>query len=238
MLSMTVNGQPCDPAFCLVNSPGNWTVSASAFATGQVVDTTYSMQSINPHGIGGHVSIIVTSDAPTASSLSTALGGNGTAACNAVIANGQIVESTDVTVGADASSGGDCQAQWTAAPPPPPCTINCEPPPCTVNCQPPPCSVNCEPPPPPPCVVDCQPPPCTVNCSPPPTCTIGVNCPSVQPIPTLDAWDIGALIVILAVIGIVAMILRERERKFMEEQFRRDELAGRDTHFPKGWPHG
>lgn len=137
MISMTVNGQPCDPTFCLIAKPGQYTFQGSAFATGQVVDTTYSIQSINPQGSGGSVAIVVAADTPGATSVSIAIGGNGAAACDAVISGSQIVETTNASVGPNASTGGDCQAQWIAAPPTPPTPPTPPQPPCT-TCQPPP----------------------------------------------------------------------------------------------------
>lgn len=133
MINMSVNGVACNPSACTVVSPGAWSFSGSAFATGNVVDTTYSLQAINPPGAGGAVTVVVGADTPDAASVSAVIGGvdrGGSATGSVAIVDGKVTETLALNVGANGSTGGDYQATWVATQTPPFCTT-CVPPPIT-----------------------------------------------------------------------------------------------------------
>lgn len=130
MLNMTVNGVACNPSNCLVVNP-QWTFSGGVVAGGNVLDTTYSLQSVNPPGAGGTVTVVATLDAK-ATDLQGNIGGvdlNGSAVPSITFANGQVREQLVLTVGANGKTAGDYLGTWTtpAAPPPPTCTVGVPP---------------------------------------------------------------------------------------------------------------
>lgn len=223
MITFTVDGQSCNPNFCLVVNPGHWTFTGSIIDAGNVLDIQYEFQSITPPGSGGTIQVVLSDDSLNAASVSTSISGvdlNGSAQSSATVdPSGKITETLTLIAGANGKTAGDFQGVWIPKPPvPPPCTVNCTPPPppCVVDCTPPPCTVNCTPPPPPETCADhglignfpdCMqpppppPPPCTQNCSPVPP-------DQLQSIPTLG--EVG-LVGLGLMIG-VAAFLRLRGR--------------------------
>jgi hypothetical protein len=134
MVTITVNGVPCDPNLCSITTAG-YQLTLTAPIGGQVIDINWALQSAVPIKPGGDVTVVLAVDAD-ASSVSTAISGNNLGdasyAGSAQIVGGQIVETLQLHVGANSRTGGDFQGEWIATvppqPPQPPCTT-CTPPP-------------------------------------------------------------------------------------------------------------
>lgn len=202
MITMSVNGQSCDPSNCLVVQPGAWTFSGSAFANGNVVDATYSLQSIVPAASGGSVQVVVSADVG-AGSVSAVQGGIGAFNGSVAVVNGSVIETLNLSVGASQSVGGDYLSTWIPVAPPPTCEgigmIGVYPD-CHVTPMTCPAPLIGTPP-------DCRQPVCT-DCAPPPTPTCTVNCSPVAPpvpMPTLSEFGLIGLALMIAVAALASL---------------------------------
>lgn len=219
-LSLTVNGVPCPPSNCLVVLPYG-TFSGSVVAAPNILDVTYSWQSITPPASGGSIQVVAKFDAQ-AMALTPNIAGvdlNGSAHGMAEIIGGQVVETLDLTAGANGRSGGDFLTTWLT-PPPLVCTSpntgtypDCGVCPATAPGVYPACVPPVVPPNPPPTCADTGRlgtyPDCHNAPPEPPACQLTQSCvaPPVPhemaaPIPTMGEW---ALIGLALMIGVTAL---------------------------------
>lgn len=120
-LSLTVNGVACSPDLCQISVPGQYSFNANAFVADNQIDVRYQLQSIQPQGGGGIVSVFVQSDQVGASITGVTVPiGTGRETDTASTNDSGTFVNITLTVGANQSVGGD----WlgTIVPLPPVCT--------------------------------------------------------------------------------------------------------------------